>query len=181
MRLFVACMLPDEVKQRLHAMKQTLCSLGPGVSWVKPENLHITLKFLGETRPEMRVQVCEALRRCTNRPSFGVRLSGVGGFPRAQAARVVWAGLDSGSVELSRLAACVDSELTRLGFPRDGKPFSPHITLARAKRTYADVLLAAESQCEFGYFSVREFCLMKSELRPSGAVYTVLERFPLNG
>ncbi len=187
-RTFVAIELNPLLRKALAQVQTDLRSrlqqaMGPGVrmQWVKPESAHLTLKFLGDI-PEARIpeietalaQVAGAHSRCT------VDVGGLGAFPDARAPRVLWVGL-SGQVEgVTKLAAAVERALVALGFAPEPKPFNPHLTLARIKERSRDIgrALAAgrmlEREAPVGAVTVNAIALMKSELKPSGAVYTKL-------
>lgn len=173
MRCFIAIELPQEVLQKLSTLSQ---ELPPGVSKVKKENMHITLKFLGEVDEKKLPDVVSVLGKCVV-PPFSVSLSGVGAFPKPYFPRVVWAGVHS--EELARLAASIEESLDSLGFEKE-KAFSGHVTLARVKNPVElRQFFAAHADDLFGSFSVNEFVLKKSTLAPSGPVYETLKRFRL--
>lgn len=192
-RTFVAIELDTPLRKALAQVQTDLRNrlqktMGPDVriQWVKPESVHLTLKFLGDI-PEERVpeivaalvRVTGAYARCT------VDVGGVGAFPDARAPRVLWIGL-SGQVDgVTRLAAAVERALVELGFAPEPKPFNPHLTLARIKERSRDIgrALAVDRMLEgvapIGTVTVNAIVLMKSELKPSGAVYTKLREVSL--
>ncbi len=144
-----------------------------------PGNLHLTLKFLGAV-PETRIDsVAGALGEASLRARpFEARIRGLGAFPSADRPRVVWAGVEDGASEMIELARCVDAALAALGFPRDERPFSPHVTLGRVRRPGRDPALtdalAGAAAREFGRLRIPSASLMRSELGPRGARYTEL-------
>jgi RNA 2',3'-cyclic 3'-phosphodiesterase len=149
------------------------------VAWVAPGNLHLTLKFLGSV-PEARIDaVAGALREASGDASpFEARLRGLGAFPSARRPRVVWAGVTEGAADMIELARRVDAALAALGFPRDERPFSPHVTLGRVREpgrspALTEALDSAATR-EFGRMRVPSASLMRSELGPGGARYTEL-------
>lgn len=149
------------------------------MSWVAPENFHVTVKFLGNV-DEARVQsVIDALHTAARRHApLDLEIGGLGAFPSATRARVLWAGLIVGAAPLGAVAASVDDELAPLGFPREDRPFSPHITLARVREPrrapeLAEALGAASGR-RFGHVAVSDIALMRSDLSPRGARYTTL-------
>ena len=159
------------------------------IQWVRPDSIHLTLKFLGEIADTRAEEIRRALAPAIQAQArFSVEVGGFGVFPDLRAPRVLWVGLSGQrdeAVTLARLAAEVDSGLDALGFPREGRPFNPHLTLARIKERAREVgkALAASgllSQTErFGSLTVDAVSLMRSELKPSGAVYTRLWEVPL--
>jgi len=183
MRLFVAVNLPEEVRGRLAAAQERLRAARAQVSWVRPDNMHLTLKFLGETAPDRLDSIRAALAEVARRSlPFEAALGGVGSFG-GRVPRVVWAGVTDGATRLAELAGRVDGALAGIGFPRESRPFAPHLTLGRVRAPERAVVLAAalraEGQGAFGRFRPEAFCLMESRLDPQGSIYTVVDRFTL--
>lgn len=186
MRTFVAIELSADLKHALENVQTALQgqlqqSIGPNVhiQWIRPESLHLTLKFLGDI-DEARVPaiggVLERVARAQT--AFAVEASGAGVFPDIRAPRIVWAGLTGAVDKLMQLAAAVESALAPLGFPSEGKPFAPHLTVARVKEGQRDVgrALASGNVLEqvgrVGALPVRAMALMQSELHATGSIYT---------
>ncbi len=151
----------------------------PEIAWVACGNLHLTLKFLGAL-PEARIDsVAGALTQASLDASpFEARIRGLGAFPSAGRPRVVWAGVTDGAPQMVELTRRVDRALATLGFARDERPFSPHVTLGRVRRpgrnpALTDALESAATR-EFGRIAVPSASLMRSELGPRGARYTEL-------
>jgi len=183
MRLFVAVNLPSDIRERLAAEQERLRRARADVSWVRAENIHVTLKFLGETEAKRLERIRPALLEVARGSApFRIRVSGLGSFG-GRVPRVVWVGVQEDHEPLSRLAKDVEAAMARLGFPREKRGFTAHITLGRVRSAKnAEALLTALAQAEavpFGSVEVNQFELMQSELRPIGSVYTVLDRFPL--
>jgi 2'-5' RNA ligase len=183
LRLFVAVTLPDEVRGRLVRSQETLRAAQADVSWVKPENLHLTVKFLGDTDRRALARIRPALEAVGRQlVPFSLALCGLGAFG-GRVPRVVWAGVSEGAAPLTDLAERVDAALGRVGVPKEKRGFSAHATLGRVRSARnADALTAAVGAAgaeAFGGVAVRDFVLMQSELNPQGSVYTVLERFTL--
>jgi RNA 2',3'-cyclic 3'-phosphodiesterase len=181
MRLFTAIDLPVDVKDRLAAL---IGRLRPSarLRWSAAGNLHITTKFIGEWSAERLEELSAALRGVPGRPTIPVAVRGLGWFPNPRAPRVFWAGVEAGE-PLEDLARTTDLALARLGVPREERPFSPHLTLARIKEPAPlDRLREAISSLpseEFGQFLADRFCLYESQMGPSGSVYGKLEEFVL--
>jgi 2'-5' RNA ligase len=142
--------------------------------WVKPEQMHLTLRFLGDTAVSQLPDLQNQLSQLTSQHSFfRLHLNGMGAFPNRRRPRVVWAGLDGDLTKLEKMQTELEDRIAALGWSREKRPFSPHVTLGRVKDARQvqalnwDVDLA---KMEFGVTAVR---LVQSELRPSGAVYTV--------
>ena len=181
MRLFTGLDLPTEVVRNLESL---LARLRPTarIQWSPIENLHITTKFIGEW-PDARVAEVEAaLAGLPSRPAIAVDIRKVGFFPNPHSPRVFWCGIDAAS--LGELAAETDRALAAIGIAAETKPFSAHLTLARIKdRVSLQPLreqIAALPSLEFGKFEAAGFFLYRSQLRPTGSVYTKLAEFPLS-
>lgn len=174
----MAILLPDTVRAALAAEIERLRRRARGVSWVTAENLHLTLKFLGGVEPHRLDGVASTLADVvTAEPAFRLTLRGLGAFPSPTRPRVIWAGV-AGPAEIVRLATRVEEALAGLGFARDGRPFSAHVTLGRIHEPQRDPVLAAAlaegAEREFGAIGVDRISLMRSDLSPRGARYTVL-------
>ena len=187
-RTFVAIELDTPLRKALAQAQADLRNrlqkaMGPDIriQWVKPESVHLTLKFLGDI-PEDRVPDVQAVlaRVAGGHSRFTVDVEGLGVFPDARAPRVLWVGLTAHVDALKGLAADVEVALDTIGFAPEPKPFNPHLTLARIKERSRDVgrALAAgrmlERAAPLGTVMVNAIALMQSELKPSGAVYTKL-------
>ncbi|MHB0875095.1 MAG: RNA 2',3'-cyclic phosphodiesterase [Anaerolineae bacterium] len=184
LRLFVAVELPQPVVDALSEAQQGLkCRLGSQcVRWSDPRGTHLTLKFLGDT-DEARVPDIESAltETCASFTAGKLRLSCLGVFPSLQRPRVIWAGLDGDDSSLASLQAAIETALARLGFPAEGRPFSPHLTLGRvrdgASTADYDAIAAALSAAPAvvpATLGVDEVSLMRSVLKPQGAEYTRL-------
>jgi len=156
------------------------------VAWVVPGNLHLTMKFLGEVAEGRIGAIVSALTGAVSDVNaFDANCAGLGAFPSLTRPRVIWAGVTAGTGAMVDLAGRVDAALAGLGFARDERPFSPHITLGRARQpgrnpTLAKALRGAAG-CEFGRMRVAGASLMRSELSPRGARYTELATVSLGG
>jgi RNA 2',3'-cyclic 3'-phosphodiesterase len=185
-RLFVALEIPTAVRDNLAAQIKELGNLTTKVAdrrprWVRPENLHVTLKFIGEVAPLKLDGIRGALSTIRSDTQVNLQFRGLGFFPNEDRARVLWAGLDA-SANLTELARDIDSALESRGIARERRAFAPHLTLARIEPPGLHEKLRAAIQenraREFGSFQSREFQLIESKLRPSGAEYTTLASFP---
>lgn len=181
MRLFIAIEIPPDVRAALAALLKEFRAIAPQAKWVRAENMHITLKFLGETESTKLRAIREALHAIRSSQAITLKFLGLGFFPNEKRARVFWAGMES-SVNLPAIAAEIDQSMHKLGFPLENRPFTPHLTLARFEPPGIPVKLfaAAEerSSREFGSLTAREFHLIESKLKPAGAEYTTLHSFP---
>lgn len=184
MRLFVAFDLPGEVRQALGELIAQLRPLCPAARWVRPEAMHLTLRFLGHVEDQAGGRELDSIRAAlaaVHSPApVELRFHGVGFFPDARRPRVVWCGIDS-SPNLAPLAADISLALEPLGFPPEDRAFVPHLTLARLEASRgARKLVPAAEELEsraFGSALETEFHLFESILRPSGAEYGKLQTY----
>lgn len=194
MRIFVGIDLDHEIRDKIARFLEGVRGFAPDARWVRPESLHITLKFIGEQKPEQVEAIQERLRKLEG-PIVEVRLAGYGFFPTTKAPRVFWIAIQAGP-EIAKLAAQVDAAVAEVGVPREDRPYSPHLTLARggagsgsppwrkgdgpnSNFAVLDKRLAAMSALDFGTMTAREFFLYRSQLSPGGSKYTKLQSFSL--
>ena len=178
-RLFVAVDLSDEAKEALADM----CYGVPGARWVRREQMHLTLRFIGEVHHARADKIKTALKSVQAAP-FDLQLHGVGRFPPGkQGARVLWAGIDN-SPELKALHAAVEDALAGIGYAREQRPFRAHITLARLKPAPphpVNRFLNRHAAFAHDAIPVRECILFSSSLHPEGAQYRHEAVYPLAG
>ncbi len=183
MRLFVAVPFPAEVKNELGKLIDNWQREKDKVGWVKKENLHLTLKFLGETPVEKLEALKANLSSNLKTPSaFTLSLSRAGAFPNLNRARVIWIGVSEGREKLVELGQKVEEAARPLGFPAEEREFSAHLTVGRVKNNrLSERLLAKVRACTFEVkgIIVSEVVLYQSELAPEGSIYTPLARFEL--
>ncbi len=179
-RAFIAVRVP--CTRAVRALLRRIAELDGPVKPVEPENLHLTLRFLGDTPLTDIAAIGEAVRRAAaSQTVFSDELCGVGVFPREERPRVVWLGLDN-PVAWSELRAAVDRELAPLGYPPEPQAFTPHLTIARVKGRPPEglrELIARHAQTVFGEFDVAQLELLQSELTRNGPIYTTLAEAPL--
>ncbi len=190
MRAFVAIELPDSVKKTLAGVVGELRAAGiSGLRPVRPEGIHLTLKFLGDVPADRIGAIGDAIERAAGHHTpFALSLSGVGAFPGGRAPRVLWAGIAGDLERLAALQESVDDCLSELGFARERRAFNPHLTLARLRdsasredRAHALRVLEAAQPMQNAGFVVDGVALFQSTLAPGGAVYHRLHRAPLDG
>jgi len=183
-RTFVAIELPPAPRDILTAVQNRLQSLDLHASWVRPDKIHLTLRFLGDIDPRRVPELSQALQNSlATVPFFSVCLGPVGVFPGRGQPRVIWMGLEGGD-SLQKVYRATEQALAGRGFPPEDRPFAPHLTLARIKsprgldrlRRY----LERPEPVPPAAFPVREVTLFQSELNPRGSVYTPLAHFPLS-
>lgn len=182
MRLFVALDLPDEVRRALGDLIARLKPDCRGARWVRPEGMHLTLKFIGETAPQKLDSIRSALAAVQSDQPVEMHFRGLGFFPNERRPRVVWCGMEA-SPNLAALAADVDRALKPLGIPSETRAFVPHLTLARFdshEGLEKIVRTAGELKSyDFGSARTTEFHLYESFLKRSGAEYKRLATFPI--
>jgi 2'-5' RNA ligase len=182
MRTFIAIELPKEIKDALSKLQQQLKSTQADVKWVAPENIHLTLKFLGEVEDKNLESIIKIINELAkNYPSFLARIFSIGAFPKLNYPRVIWVGIDKGDDRIKEIANELENRIAKLGIPKESRPFSSHITIGRTRSTLNRERLAQELNKlteEFGQenleFSVAKITLYKSILTPKGPIYEVL-------
>jgi 2'-5' RNA ligase len=183
-RSFIAIEIPQPLKARLGELQRELRRTEADVRWVRPEGVHLTLKFLGSVSTEVLEKLFLAIAPVVEAWSpFDLRIHGLGCFPSIRNARVLWVGIAQGGAEASSLQKAVEDKSAELGLQPEARPFQPHLTLGRVRSPKGRDLLAeaieSHKDAEVGTFRASEVYLFKSELRPSGAVYTKLQTFPM--
>ena len=177
-RLFVALTLPESLRLRLSALKGGV----PGARWLNPDNLHLTLRFIGEVETGTADDLDAALGGVVAH-AFDLSLSGVGFFGKPNAARILWAGVQP-SDALNHLQAKIEAALARAGLPVEQRRFSPHVTLARLRRSPGNRIeqfVADNAGFHADLITVDRFTLYSSFLSSSGAIYTPEAEYPLAG
>jgi 2'-5' RNA ligase len=180
MRLFVALEIPSAVRENLAALLKSLRAVSPQTRWVRPENLHVTLKFIGEVAEARLAAIRSALAGVRSEQPVTLEFRGLGFFPNEKHPRVFWAGIEA-SPNLKTLASDIDHATEKLGIPPEKRPFSPHLTLARFEAPRLPKKLRAEIQGnatrQFGSLRTSQFHLIESKLKRTGAEYTTVESF----
>jgi 2'-5' RNA ligase len=194
LRIFIALDIDDEIRGRICTFMEGVRGFAPDAGWVRPESLHVTLKFIGERPAQAVAQIKQKLVSVPFAP-IDMTFRGYGFFPTPKSPRVFWVGLEA-SAELQQLASSIDEAMAGLGIPKEDHAFSPHLTLARRRGGSGSPRkkkgdgphegfqrlqekLTAMVTPEFGTMTAREFFLYESQLSRSGARYTKLERFPM--
>ncbi|MFC1726821.1 RNA 2',3'-cyclic phosphodiesterase, partial [candidate division KSB1 bacterium] len=179
-RTFIAIKIPGSVKSDINNWQDKLRGIVSGIKWVKSDNIHITLKFLGNIEEKMVLQLKEAIERSVENVSpFEIEVKGEGCFPNVNRPRVVWVGVDKGKDIISETVLKIENECSKLGFDRENRPYRPHLTVGRVKK----IIKSTEDLRRFFYdnpfrseiFNANEIILMKSDLKPEGPVYTPIE------
>jgi RNA 2',3'-cyclic 3'-phosphodiesterase len=175
-RTFICIEIPQSIKERIHTLQELLRQIDAQISWTKPSNIHLTLKFLGGVEAARIERVKKALERAASGIGpLEVEVSGSGCFPSARSPRVLWVGFSNVHERLQQLYSNIEDELARGGFEREKRKFSPHLTIGRI-RTPHNAARVAESLIATGFesetFMATEVILMRSDLKPTGSIYT---------
>jgi 2'-5' RNA ligase len=180
MRLFVALSIPSEVRERLSSLIRDLRRADAQPRWINPENLHVTLKFIGQVSSVSSAAIEDALATFRWAQRVSLEFRNIGFFPNERRPSVAWVGIEA-SQNLAPLAGELNRVLEPLGIPREEKPLVPHLTIARFKETRLSAALRTEIEkwkgCSFGTLTTGEFHLMESKLKSTGAEYTTLRSF----
>jgi 2'-5' RNA ligase len=179
-RLFIAIEIPENIRTAFASLLKEFRTLAPHLKWVRPENLHVTLKFLGETDPSKLGPLQGVLSGVRSSEPVNLEFRNLGFFPNEKRPRVFWTGMEA-SANLKTLAADIDQAVHQLGFSLEERPYAPHLTLARISLPiFPPKLLQAineKSGQSFGSLQASEFHLVESELKPTGAEYTTVQSF----
>lgn len=178
-RTFIAVKLPQEIQDRIGRLQSDFRASMPDVRWTKYSNIHLTLKFLGDVQISRIDKISEALQEVAVRFSpFKMNLAGMGAFPNLRRPRIIWVGVEKGVDELVEIANSIEGTMKRLGFPREKRRFSPHLTAGRIRRlTNPAAMTEALDKAqvgELGEFTVERISLIRSQLDPAGSIYTTL-------
>jgi len=178
-RTFIAIELPEKIIYTISKVQEEIKSYGLKIRWVRPENIHLTLKFLGDIKTADTEKVARAVSEsATGYPALSLAVKGIGVFPGIKKPRVLWLGISKQLDLLTALQKTLDEKLEAMGFPKEKRPFRGHLTLGRIKsvidpKTLHDVLKEF-IQFESESFFADKIILYKSDLKPNGAVYTKL-------
>lgn len=181
MRVFIAAEIDEKIKNNLFGIQECLRNASLPVKWVRPDNIHITLKFLGEIRETALVDVCLAVDEVLkDRQSFDIRICGMGVFPDLRRPRVVWVGIEDLDKCLAGLAYSIDNALCRIGFKSEKRKFVPHLTIGRVRSYHCADVLEKEIQntggIDLGKQLIDKITIMQSILGPKGPAYSCLKK-----
>jgi 2'-5' RNA ligase len=178
MRTFLAVEIPEHIRKQIDIFLHEEAGKNLPIKWVTFNNLHITLKFLGEIDEKMKKEITPALHEVAKTyRSFNMNLEGIGCFPSPRNPRVLWIGAKQGSEMLCKIAQELEEKLARFNFKKE-KRFHPHLTIGRIKKfcLVNDIL---EKEMKTESFPIRAITLFKSTLKPEGPIYEELQKFPL--
>ena len=183
MRTFIAIELPKNIREALGKLQEQLKKSEADVKWVTPDNIHLTLKFLGEVDDDKIEKINKIIDSvCAENNTYKIYISSLGAFPRIDYLRVIWAGVEKGDSETKKIAKELEEKIEKIGIPREARPFSSHITLGRTRSALNREKLVKELKSmqeafekEDLEFSVSKVTLFKSTLTPKGPAYEVLK------
>ena len=182
LRTFIAVSLSGEIRDCLSRLQDILKTSNADVKWVKKDNIHLTLKFLGEIENKKIDEIIKAIDSLSNSISaFQLEISSIGAFPKKEAPRVIWVGLSQGDSETKQIAKELENAISKLGIPGESRPFSSHITLGRVRSALNRKQLIEQLNYLEGNFpkerptcKIDKITLFKSTLTPLGPIYEVL-------
>lgn len=183
LRCFIAIVIPDSLKKQIIEMTDLLKKYDADIKWVNPENIHLTLKFLGNTPQSLLTKINDTLNEAVLPYSpFHIKIYGTGVFPNKKHPRVIWIGIKDSEI-LINLRNAIEQSISSLGYQKDEKEFKPHLTLGRV-RSQKGIMhiinnLEDFKDKDFGTIYVDNIKLMKSDLKPKGAEYSCLYDIPI--
>jgi len=184
MRTFLAIELPSKIKESLANIQNQLKTTDADVKWVEPQNIHLTLKFLGEVDDKKLSRISEIMDDIAgNSNSFYIQISSLGAFPKIDFPRVIWVGIEKGDKETKEIARALEEKIAKeAGIPKEDRPFSSHITIGRTRSSLNRIKLIQElKKLAIGLeqnnldFPVAKITLFKSTLTPKGPLYEALK------
>ncbi len=184
LRSFLAIELPATILKRIEEVQKDLKSSRADVRWVSPENIHLTLKFFGTIEESIIESIIKSIEELVqNTPPFFLKIQGMGAFPNLKNPRVIWMGFQEGKEIIVAIQKQLERELGKIGFPPEDRPFHTHLTLGRMRSNRGkDELVRGMERYreeEFGNFQVEKVVLFKSDLKPTGPIYTALREIRL--
>jgi len=182
-RCFISVKLPDDVRRSMADLIAELKKAGPDVSWVPAGNIHLTLKFLGNTNDSLIPMIKERItKKLSHYNAFYIKIVGVGCFPSEKRPRVLWIGIERSDL-LNSIQKDMEAEVEELGFAPEDRPFSPHLTFGRVRsqKGIAEMLrrFTEFRTADFGLVEVKSIHIMKSDLKPTGAEHTSIAEIPI--
>lgn len=184
LRLFIAIDISQRIRGEIGNLIEILGKYDADIKWIKPENIHLTLKFLGGTSDALVPRIREAVAMLSSHKQFYITIHGVGVFPDEKHPRVLWIGIVN-SDPLKALKDSLDNALSSIDFQRDDTVFHPHLTIGRVRSRKGILSLMREFSLfrdkQFGDCLVDRVNLMKSDLKPTGSEYTCLHSIELGG
>jgi RNA 2',3'-cyclic 3'-phosphodiesterase len=185
-RSFLAIELPEPILKKIGEVQEDLKSAHAGVGWTNPEKIHLTLKFFGNIEESRIDPIFKSIEEPVRKTlPFSLKVRGVGAFPHLKNPRVIWIGLVEEREILTSFQKQIETQLEKVGFQPENRPFHPHLTLGRMKSSRGKEELVGRMERhkeeEFGDFQAERVVLFKSDLRPSGPIHTPLKEMKLGG
>ncbi len=181
-RIFIAIEIPDSIQTKIAQLQEELKQSGEHISWTKASNIHLTLKFLGDVEETLLPEMNNSLGLiCSKQAAFSFTIKNLGFFPNTRRARVLWAGIFNPGQQLAELTKKVEECLIQFGFSKENRKFNPHLTIGRVKSPLRISFIEKIKGKSFfgGKITVGEIVVIKSDLKPTGAVYTPLVKIKL--
>lgn len=185
-RTFLAIDVGAEIRAQLVALQEELATFAADVKWVEPDNMHLTLLFLGEVDQRETIDICRTAQKAIQKmPAFVMSVEGAGCFPNPRRPRTLWVGVGKGSDEVCAVHDAIEAPLLELGsYRRETRAYAPHVTLGRVKSEEEPNEALAQALTKHQTWSagevvVSEVCVMRSELKSDGPIYTVMGRAKL--
>lgn len=184
-RAFIALEISQPHKQKISGLISSLKSSDADIRWLAENQMHLTLKFLGNIQQDSVKNISQILRSIAmDTNAFTMDLTGIGAFPNIKHPKVIWLGIEKGSLSINILSDKIEQGLEHLGFKREKRLFKPHLTLGRVKslkniKKLLDIIAKIKFQCE-EFILINKIILFQSTLTPKGAVYSILEEYPFN-
>ena len=184
-RTFIAIEIPETIQKKIGELQNSLKAFGARISWTRPANIHLTLKFLGDTDTARIDEIAARLQLAVaSSPKFKITVTGTGAFPNFKRPRVIWIGAESEGDQLQTLAAQIDDCIKNFGFEKEKRHYSAHLTLGRVKDVSAIeplmTKLKSYENFQAGSFVAKNLHLIKSELHPAGSIYSRLKTLNLH-
>ena len=183
-RTFIAVELSQEIKENLKGIQEELKKANADMKWARPDNIHLTLKFLGSTPAQQIPEIAGELKSgLAGFGSFSIEIAKLGSFPEKGKPRIIWAGVNAGSEDVIRLQGKIENSLKRFNFAQEDREYAPHQTIGRAKgfknMERLQELMKTKNAVQLGNMIVENVYVIRSDLKPEGPVYTVLENILL--
>jgi 2'-5' RNA ligase len=179
-RSFIAVEMPEQVRSEITKIIKSFAKDDFSVKWVKYENLHITLLFLGDTNNDFLNKGIELFTNIAKtEKSFEMSLQNIGAFPNQRSPRVIWIGVETGAQELTNLQEKIETAFTTIGHKPEARKFHPHLTIGRARDSMSNPERVFNTQYKSISFPIKSVVLFKSTLTPQGPIYEKLKEFPL--
>lgn len=181
-RTFIAVDIPGAVRSKIVKLQHELKQEREHISWAPAQNIHLTLKFLGDVEESILPHIIKELATvCAMQTPFDFEIKNLGFFPNPERARVLWVGIDSPGKHLAELAKKIESGLIQFGFSKENRKFNPHLTIGRVKSRLRNSFIEKVEEKFFfgGKIAAGEIAVIKSDLKPTGAIYTPLARIKL--